>query len=35
MAWVCPKCGCGNLDEYETCIRCDNPVKDSVVKLID
>jgi len=27
MAWVCKKCGCGNLDEYETCIRCDNTVE--------
>ena len=24
MAWVCPKCGCGNIDEYEVCIRCNN-----------
>ena len=19
MAWVCPNCGCGNLDAYEVC----------------
>ncbi len=22
MAWVCPKCGHGNLDEWETCASC-------------
>ena len=25
MAWVCPKCGCGNIDEWKNCKRCDTP----------
>ena len=25
MTWVCPKCGCGNIDEWKNCKRCDTP----------
>ena len=35
MAWVCPNCGCGNLDAYEVCIRCRHSVEDSDLKLIE